>query len=295
MFLKNPSNIGLACLLVSYPFISPLAYNAIPGRYAFSGSTIGVGIGANTFMTKITQSDVLEAVTIGTSFDASNRIYQYGIMGNILAGYGNVYSNCFYLGTELGLNFFQPTETSFSYTAQANLVTTFDDLDLTAATSSTVHSTIQVSRKNVEPTLDIKIGTLVTPYLLAYLRGGINYDRIQIKSQTVYETQGIGESLGPPPTLVSTSSLFTVSQSKNAIGFRAGAGMEYMATPCLGVSANYIYTFYKNLTNNASGTANAVTCDFLEGCVINGVPVEQLNKAKANDQQVLVGLIYHFG
>lgn len=294
MFLKNASNVGLACLLASYPFVSPFAYNTIPGRYAFSGATIGAGIGANTFMSNITQNNILGDTQ--NSFYASNRIYQYGVMGNILAGYGNVYSNCFYLGTELGLNIFQPTETSFSYIAQASsVVTDTSFFNVTAQTSAAIHSTTQVSRKNVEPTLDIKIGALVAPNLLAYLRGGINYDQLQIKSQTSYLTQGVAAGINEPLPPASASSLFTHSQSKNSIGFRAGAGMEYMATPCLGVSANYIYTFYKNLENNASGTADAVTCDIFEGCVVNGVPVEELNKAKVNDQQVLVGLIYHFG
>lgn len=286
MFLKNTSRTSLICLLASYPFVNALAYDGpIPSRYAFNGPTVGVGIGANTFMTNLSQDYILSGMS--SAFYDNNHMYSYGIMGNILAGYGNVFPSGFYLGTELGLNIFQPTQTSFRYAAQATS-TIINGIPVAVSQASVV-STTQVKRNALEPTLDIKMGGLVAPNVLAFLRGGINYNNLEIKSQSLYQSQ----SLIPP--VVSTSSLFTTSQSKKSVGLRGGLGMEYMVTSRLGVSANYIYTFYRNVNTNASGTINAVACDVFEGCVASSAAAEETHKARMNDQQVLLELIYHIG
>jgi hypothetical protein len=67
-----------------------------------------------------------------------------------------------------------------------------------------------------------------------------------------------------------------------------------MVTPNIGVSADYVYTWYPRVSTNSSATAEGVYCDPVEGCLVVPSTVSVNAKTTTHDQQVLAQLIYHF-
>jgi opacity protein-like surface antigen len=87
-----------------------------------------------------------------------------------------------------------------------------------------------------------------------------------------------------------------VKKSRSRVGYRAGAGIEIMVSPTIGVGGDYIYTFYQNVKASGSTGGRDVTCDVLEGCV--SVPATFSTSSRASrfsDQQLVGQMIYHFG
>jgi|GEM_PF-6825434 opacity protein-like surface antigen len=298
MEFKHRFKLSLICLAIASP--TSLLAQPAASPCSFSGLTLGLGLGASTFMT-----DISNDTSAGTAaLDPTKNIYDFGPMAAVFVGYGNVFDNHAYLAGELGLNVFAPTETSVSDTARSNVTMTSTDPfppDISTATyTNSLYTKTKVTRNAVEPFLDLKAGYLVTPTALIYLRGGISYNNLKIKTNSVYNATGTTTviSSGGSPESVNSSvaaiSSFYSSQTKSTFSWRLGIGTEYMVTPNFGIGADYIYTFYPNLKTTASSSANDVACDVLEGCVADTAAFANTSKASLNDQQVMAKLIYHF-
>jgi opacity protein-like surface antigen len=320
MELKSPFKLSLIFLLVAAPTVT-LSQPMSPCN--FNGFTVGLGLGATTFMTQGKTNATLEAghpnfflpapglvapppPVLGTNINvsANNNIYRYGAMGAIYVGYGNVFDNNVYLGAELGLNIFGATNTSQKGASNSNIDVSGaadDDIGIDNQTimQNALNAKTTVTRNSIEPFLDIKLGYLVTPTMLAYIKGGINYNDLEVKTSSSYQSSGLLIENGVPhsnfPLSASGSNGASGSNSKNGIGWRAGIGMEVMVTPQLGVGGDYVYTFYRQVSANASGVGTDAACDAVEGCVTTTSSMTQSGKATIDDQEVMAKLIYHFG
>lgn len=294
MEFKSKFKLSLICLAIASP--ASLLAQPVASPCSFSGLTLGVGVGATTFMT-----DISNDTSVGNAaLDPTKNIYDFGPMAELFIGYGNVFDNNTYLGAELGLNIFGSTETSVSDTATNHVTTTAFEVGNiigTANYSNSLYTKTKVTRNAVEPVLDIKAGYLVTPTALIFLRGGVAYNNLKIKTNSVYNVSGNTvpnpQSSAKASSVTTSSSLFT-SQTKSTFAFRLGIGTEYMVTPNFGIGADYIYTFYPSLKTTAATGGRDVACDALEGCVADNVTYANTSKASLNDQQVMAQLIYHF-
>lgn len=319
MELKSSFKLSLIFLLVSAPTSLAFAYADSP--CTFCGFTAGLGVGATTFMTNITSNTDVASdgifldTTLGTAPGnlynnyAAGNVYKYGPMGALFVGYGLVFDNHTYLGAELGVNFLGANETSlrdnptvtststiFSFGTQTGFMTY----------NAALMTKTKVTRDSLEPFLDVKAGMLITPTALVYLRGGINYNSLKIKSHSSFNVTGLatenirsGEELATGTA--TTAFNFNNSHTESVIGFRAGVGGEVMVTPEIGVGADYIYSFYKNINTSASGVGTDVTCNLSNNgnipatCTVIPATVANSAKAKLSDQQVMAQFIYHFG
>ncbi|MBX3708484.1 MAG: outer membrane beta-barrel protein [Gammaproteobacteria bacterium] len=326
MELKSPFKLSLIFLLATAPTSIALAkaYDLTP--CSFSGFTVGLGLGATTLMTDITSHANLASET--PSFDvlppppglyhlatptsgnsvsnySKGNIYRYGAMAKLFVGYGNVFDNHAYLGAELGVNFFGANDATLRNTAAHNTTVSSTDSQLPAygeaQLNTALSSRTKITRNAVEPLLDLKLGFLMTPTALAYIRGGINYNTIRVKTNSSYQADGAVENTLDPeepnfPLTATASSSFENSRKKSSVGYRAGIGMEVMITPEFGVGADYVYTFYRNVnTNTANHAGNDVACDAYEGCQVVAADQSNSTRTRLSDQQVLAQLIYHFG
>ena len=208
MEFKSPFKLSLIFLLVTAPTSVVLAqpYSLCsPCTCSFNGFSIGVGLGATTFMTKENINAALssEGPSFGggvatlaetdpvfgnnVALSASSNNYRYSGMGALFVGYGNVFNNNLYLGAELGINIFGANETSHkgSFISNSDVISTSTDFGFPVIgellTNNGLNSKTKVTRDAIEPFFDVKFGYLVTPTMLAYLRGGINFNNIVIK------------------------------------------------------------------------------------------------------------------
>jgi opacity protein-like surface antigen len=292
----------------------------------FCGFTLGLGVGATTMMTNgsgstdVTDPGLLALLispglttqpplinTVSTSTDA--KTYRYGPMASLFVGYGLVFENYGYLGAELGVNFLGASSTSTNHNTSVSTVTAgiFDIATGVVAVEGIQNRSIdvktKVTRNSVEPFLDLKIGFLSTPTVLVYARGGINYNKLNVKQETNYAgsdsftfTANIA-TLQPTTTTTTSNTVFSESHSdsKSAVGWRAGVGLEYMVTPNFGVGGDYIYSFYPRVKSTVTHDITQVVCDSLLGCTTAVGSQTSTVSARVNDQQVQAQFIYHFG
>lgn len=319
MELKKIFKSSLICLLVAAPAASFAAQSTCP-TCSFSGFTVGLGIGASTLMTSTASNTTVDsAIEIepgrvtqvfpvpGNVYGASgsNSLYKFEAMGALFAGYGFVFDqyNHTYLGAELGVNGFSSTHTTLniSNSTAASMSGDSDDLDTTSVgTYNNVLSTkTVVTRKSYEPFLDLKAGFLLTPDTLVYFKGGFNINTLEIKTSGSYSASGSQTSTIDDDSISSAASAtsgFSMKKNRSRVGYRAGAGIEIMVTPTIGVGGDYIYSFYQKVKTSGSAAGSDVSCDVLGGCSTVAATFSSSSKASRFSDQELVGqMIYHFG
>lgn len=318
MELKKAFKLSTLFLLATAPAFA-LAQGASITPCSFCGWTIGAGLGASTFMTdtKSTSSSVgnpgdfniyvpdlyqpaFDYVGNSITDNANGKVYDYNVMGNLFIGYAHVFSNYMYLGGELGVNIYGGNDTELSHSTNSNTTALNGEFGGEVVYQNQLNSKTKISRDSLEPFFDLKLGWLATPTALVYVRGGINYNTIKVENSAAFQTNG--ESIYIPyddsqyiTSTATASSNFGSSHKESEIGYRAGIGMEFMVTPELGIGADYVYSFYPNVSTKGSGTGSDVACDAFEGCQVVDSAVSNSAKATVSDQQVTAQLIYHFG
>lgn len=330
MELKSLFKVSVLSLLIAAPASAALAQDVVT-PCSFCGFTLGLGVGATTMMT---QADNFSAVadpglslnvtapTLApiidlTVFDnvlavaSDAKVYRYGVMGSVFAGYGVVFENHGYLGLELGANFLGAKNTDLpveAVNANTSFLNLLDVIQVDGSSAKAISSDLKVSRNSVEPFLDAKLGFLSTPTVLVYLRGGINYNKITAKQTTNYleeseltlSTVPVGPLQPTPAASISTTSALGDyhSKSKSGIGYRAGIGMEYMVTPNFGIGADYIYSWYPRVKWDVSHAIPQNVCvdivNVIDACGTRDATHMSSVKAKVDDQQVQAQFIYHF-
>jgi opacity protein-like surface antigen len=321
MEMQSSFKLSLALLLLSLPAASALAapvaakhvkdYKETAVAFAaqklsFAGWSAGLGLGLNTFMVNTTATSTVTATESpfisggvpGSIFNNYGRanIYKFGPMGNLFFGYGYM-NDIYYIGMNAGVNILGANSANLNQASNSNITTTSTDGNLSVLyTINNLQTSTKVSRGWAEPFLDLKIGGLITPETLAYVIGGISFNRATVKSSSTYVSNGsIDTIFGPPPAVIAASSTssFGYSENKNMWGLRVGAGMEVLLTQSFGVAADYIYSFYPNYNSSFSGTGSSVTCDAVGGCIVIPATVTNNTKTVLSDQQVMAKFIYH--
>ena len=284
---KIPCTLSLLSLLIAYSSAYAGSEGAKPGYP--DGFMLGAGAGVTEFMDSGTYS-----TTVGhASSSTSNRNFRFGFMGDVFAGYGRRIYKPFYFGTELGLNIFGVSEVSSSHSTQADVTANIID-DSHITTQEALLTTTRISGNVFVPFFDIKPGLLVTPNSLLFARIGVNYNQLNVRRQSSYQSSSIYEDNA---VVISESSAYSElysSEKKQLIGLRAGLGFEYLISDNLGLAANYVYAFYNSVNLQGVGTSNQAVCDLIEGCNVNenGTYVAS-GKSKISDQQALLKIIYH--
>ncbi len=293
MELKSKFNLSLLVLSLSYPTAQAIA-KAIPvDPYynRFAGWTVGAGVGATTFMSEVS-SDTLVG---NASTSTENHTYKYGLMGNIFVGDSWITNDGYYYGLELGLNLFAADDLTMSGADQTNITVTaiaFVDSG-TLIYENALSAQNKIKRNALEPYLDLKLGFLMTPDFLAYVRGGINYNQLELYTNGLYQVT-VSQASDITTTSLTSNSSLNVKSKKDRIGIRVGAGLEYLLTPNIGFGANYVYTFYPHAKDNSTTAANEIACDVIEGCVVQNTNFIINSNSSNYDQEALVQLIYHF-
>lgn len=224
------------------------------------------------------------------------RSYQLGGVGNIALGYGQHLGTPFYLGGELGLAIYGAKNLATSSTAQSNTTVTNTGL-LPASTVNTyqvLSTRTTLSQNTWVPFFDLKPGIFVSNNQLIFARLGVNYNELKVRTDSTFYSQGILID-GAPDTLVDTTTNLLFIQKNTRIGLRTGLGIEYLLDEHLGLSANYVYSFYQAVNTSHSGLASQVACDVSEGCHVNSDGMYTANgHSKISDQEILLQLVYHF-
>lgn len=111
------------------------------------------------------------------------------------------------------------------------------EVDGTTLSGSALTQT-KVSLGTCEFDADLKPGILICPNFLVYALGGVAVTEYKICNSGSWTEQGSEVDL--QELIASASS----HHHKNVVGFRAGAGMEYLVTDYLGISLDYIFSDY---------------------------------------------------
>jgi len=253
------------------------------------GFMLGAGAGVTEFMNA--GSYRISAGNTGKSADS--RSFRFGFMGDGTAGYCRRVHEPFYFGTELGLNIFGTRKTSSSRSTQLSVTVEESEFETSVLTHDALSTTTTVSGHVFVPFFDIKPGLLMTPNALLFARVGVNYNQLNVKVQSSYQSSATLIS-GPNTQIITTHSGLYASKKKQLIGLRTGLGFEYLISDNVGLAANYVYAFYNSVNTQSTGTSNQTSCDVFEGCHVNTDGTYTASgKSKISDQQALLQLIYH--
>jgi opacity protein-like surface antigen len=140
-----------------------------------------------------------------------NNAGKSGAFGGLFAGYGTLFSGCGYVGLEASFGF---DATKLNPANTENAATNFQFVKAT------------VTRKNYYG-LAVRLGALVTPQTLAYVKLGAEGGKWELKSENVDPTYTANDKL--------------VKKSKSGFALVAGAGMETYITKNMFVGAEYSY------------------------------------------------------
>jgi outer membrane immunogenic protein len=117
------------------------------------------------------------------------------------------------------------------------------------------HSLVYSTKADYVGTVRARLGTLITPQLLAYLTGGFAYGQLTHS----YSATNIRFLPGPVPSLLSTGS----GTSLNT-GWTVGGGLEWALTNNLTLRGEYLYV---NLSGRSFTTpSNNGVCGVLDAC-----------------------------
>lgn len=301
MELKSGFKLSLLFLAIASPAAPVLAASPSCPLCSFAGLSVGTGLGVDAFMGTISTSSGGGF----TNLDPTQNTYKLGAVGSIFLGYGYVSQEYMYVGAEVGASFYGSNRTSLKKQSATDMYVdddAFGDDVERVLYNNNLDVQTRTTRSAVEPFLDLKIGRLMAPNLLAYLRGGISYNTMTMTSDSSYLASGklitFGEFGDDPRTVLSAN---TVGSSLNhakkdhLLGARLGGGFEYMVTPNFGIASDYVYTFYQNIKSSGLSEGKDVACDFGPGtCEVFFFDFTNTSRAKMSDQRVTAEMIYHF-
>ncbi|MDX2346465.1 MAG: hypothetical protein QNK11_06325 [Legionella sp.] len=292
--MKRKTNsycLGLLSCLVINPTVQAGTMGDKPGYP--DGWALIAGAGETEFMNAGTYT----LAANGISKNLGVKSFQFGFMGDLAVGYGRRISNPFYLGSEAGVLIFGNRKTS-SHTTVRNTTEVTQITGVfppsTITLNGALSSTLTVSGNVVVPYFDLKPGLLVSDNSFLFGRIGVDYNQIKVRTASNYVESGRDESNGVLLNSTSTSASFASTHKKQVAGLRTGLGFEYLLTENVGLSANYIYAFYRTLGASTAGVNNQLVCDIYEGCPVSADGTYSASgRSKMSDQQVLLELNYH--
>ena len=142
------------------------------------------------------------------------------------------------------------------------------------------HILSKVSLIHHEFDVDLKPGVLISKNLVVYARAGAAFTRLKVKSS------GKWTELDSENALKLQTSDFS-HNSKVKMGFRVGAGIEYLFLQHLGLSLDYIYSNFGKIKTSVE----AQTSGFFDFNQVYGLFRADV---KVTTQTLMMGFVVHF-
>jgi len=335
MEFKKPFRYSLLFIAMATPctiFASHNLKGMVEPQY-FNGWSVGAGVGATEFSTdKTSHASEFDGLNLQNvqapddpliltngllnSYSDAAPLNFYDGVASLFGRYGLVFNKNFYAGAVLGVNFLDWSNGDNAKLESQNILQVYNQLNVTSGTLLYLEGQVQdsevtVTRDNVEPFFDLRAGYLLTPSTLAYIKGGINYNKISIKAEENFVSTGAtlpnpdGNECDPKTNSCSAQAETNIyhKESSKGIGGRLGAGLEVMICNNVSLAIDYTYTFYpsvntgNNLDNGKGVAYNQQTSDVNPGgFYANDAAVVSSSKTgTVSDQQVMAQLIYHLG
>lgn len=146
--------------------------------------------------------------------------------------------------------------------------------------SGSAHLQSKVSLSCNEFDIDLKPGVLILKNFVAYVRVGVAFTQLKIKND------GAQLEMNSENGLV-IKALDSGHKTQNKTGFRIGAGTEYLITQHLGISLDYIYSYYGKIKVR-SESQNDGPFDFNH---VYGVFAPEVT---VTSQTLAAGIVVHF-
>lgn len=301
MQLKPSYKARLICLLIASPSIMSLNAFGQP-CCVFNGYNIGGGLGIVNFTASMS-SDVSQNGLVNS---AVSDLTNPGVKGNLFVGYTYTPTNWLVLGAELGVNIVSRKQITLRDDNYQDVLVRGTDFFLginsagQVGTHTNFNDALTASRNLLEPTLDLKAGILITPNLETHGRVGVGYNRITLNANSSFSETAFQEVTIPFFPFASSSfaemnAPFKTSKNRNVFPLRVGFGLTGMLTPNIGVSGDYIYSFYNTSRINRTNASRQISCDIIEGCTVNeNGTYQNRSKARVSDQEILMNLVYYF-
>ncbi len=213
----------------------------------------------------------------------TSKPYEYGdnearLVGSIAFGYQLIF-DYFYIGAEVAGTFggardFESNDSNSYHYA----VETSDD-------PITVHSGnySKASLRGSEIDLDLKPGFLLDENLLVYARIGAAFNELQLQNSSEWSLKDADGWDYPSVTDYS-------SESKNVVGLRVGAGVEYLISEQIGISLDYVHTNYGSIETSTSGHESFLSTDGWNSSISGNANTE----VSVSTNTLMAGVTYHF-
>ncbi len=200
--------------------------------------------------------------------------------GSVAAGY-QVVDKRLYLGFEVAGTFGANNESIASRETPFEVNDFDDDGDTTM--SGIFNTGAKVTLDGSEFDIDLKPGYLITRNFLVYGRVGAAFNKLEMQSSGYwYEKNNWGSY---------TYTEDSDKQSENVVGIRLGLGLEYLFNEHLGVTADYLYTYYGTIDSTLSGIETYYSEGEYDLHASSGF---NFSEVKVYTQTAMLGLAYHF-
>ena len=249
----------------------------IQSNNAFDGAYIGIAGGILSSKNDNRMNLYNYTYTYFEDDNYQNLALKNGIQsgaGFISLGYGQLFTDKFYLGAEAALALANNRHKIIDYKNALNFKGIYNSFYTNVERTNAINAKLNYA----EFDLDLKLGTTLSPNTLFYGKVGAAFNRFKLEQYfSVYmpfDNTDLMTGLAHP------------SASKSAVGLRVGLGMEHLITNCLSVKVDYMYTWYPSLNAYGAGTVSWLN-DFSPP-IPNGIT--SAISSKINTQTILLGV-----
>ncbi len=288
--MKNNASKILTLAVAVLPFLSVAEASTDHFNQGFYiGGALGPGWGHAVWdgVTNINAiNDQGAPVSVSERWVPQGDSQDINVVGRAMLGYQFIFKPL-YLGFEIGGTFsddfrFERHESKQYFNSYLDILSTVDAKAL---------STDTVTLGGNEFNMDIKPGWVLASNFLAYARVGLAINQLTMNSHNLWSTTNTFLLEFPDPYTVNAEG--SADASKTAYGIRLGLGAEFLADNHVGVTIDYIYAYYGNISTVTSGSDNTV---FLGPTEPQFYAVSGTNAPEVtiSTQSLTLGLIYHF-
>jgi opacity protein-like surface antigen len=252
----------------------------------YGGGAIGAGWGQASWdgITDIyAVNDQGSPLSYAASWVPNGDTVETEFAGRVMLGYQFV-SKPLYLGFEVGGTF------SEDYQFDRHEAKDFNNIYFLSTIYATADANNKVTLGGAEFNVDMKPGWLITKNILTYARVGLALNNIDIDSHASWTTINT-DPLGGYPAPYTLSAHGSSHESNTAYGIRLGLGAEFLVTEHLGLTVDYIYSYYGTVTTASANDASTALVGPPQYYDIGGTDAPVVT---VSTQTAMLGLLYHW-